>query len=64
MTTPPEGTILWEPSDVAREASTMAAYMRWLEQHGGEHLSHTTRSGSGLSRTWKVSGSRSGSSSV
>ncbi len=38
MTTPPEGTILWEPSDVARESSTIAAYMRWLEQHGGAHF--------------------------
>lgn len=35
MTAVAEGTILWEPSEEVRQATTMARYMRWLEEHKG-----------------------------
>ncbi len=37
MSTVAEGTILWEPSDQARQATTVARYMRWLAEHKGAH---------------------------
>ena len=37
MTTVAEGTILWEPSEKARQATTMARYMRWLADQKGVH---------------------------
>ena len=37
MSTVAEGTILWEPSDQARQATTVARYMRWLAEHKGVH---------------------------
>jgi acetoacetyl-CoA synthetase len=35
MTTATEGALLWEPSEEARERTTMTRYMRWLEAERG-----------------------------
>lgn len=38
MSNTTEGTVLWEPSEMTQQASTLTHYMNWLEHHKGRHF--------------------------